>query len=86
MIERAFWLHGWTDKALLLGTSPISTGPKYWFAISQIEELERGLVNNPNLGAHPGVSLYLGTRVKIRAPKWLIERSRLPQETEYADC
>lgn len=84
-VERTLWIHGETDKALLLGPRTSPARGDAWFPLSQLEILERGYIRNPHFGAL-GACEFLGPRVRVRGPEWLFTRTNFPEESDHENC
>lgn len=88
MTRRRLWLHSWTDKALLVSTTPLSHEAERkgdWVPLSQIEEVRRVQVRNPRFGEAPQIAVYLGTIVEFDAPDWLLNSKGLTADAELED-
>lgn len=85
-IERLLFVHAETDKAIMVGTSPLRAKAIGWLPRSQIEIKARRIAYNPRFGPeHPGCALCLGTVLTIAAPSWLLESRKITADAEVTE-
>lgn len=85
--RRRLWLNSWTDKALLVSTSPSSHEADRigsWLPLSQITVDARETAFNARFGEAPQIALIMGTVVTLSIPEWLAEKHRLTEDADLS--
>lgn len=87
LTQRKLFLHAETGHALLVSPKPYHHTAETdgaWIPRSQITEVSRETVPNPNFG-NGGAAMILGNVVTFTAPEWLLKNCRLDRDAEVAE-